>query len=869
MLHKIKSDVVFGCSILALLMAGSAYAQEALPQVSQWPQRLESLSGVLTVYQPQPEKFDGNMLTARAAVSLTPPGAAEPEFGALWFHARVSTDRDARLVMIQNIEVRQVKLPNSTDDQDKQFGGIIQQQIPGMNIVLSLDQLENTLGVAQKIKEESQQLQNTPPKIILAQAPTTLVVLNGPPKMQESGIAGVMTVVNTPFIMLMDLGSKTYYLKAGEVWETATDVTGTWSPVTGTLPAGVSEAGAKLSAAPVAATNAPDAANANPAVAQGQAAGQPAQPAQANPGQIVVSEDPAELIASSGAPTYVPLPPGDLLYMSNTQSDVFMEVASQHFFVLLSGRWFTAPALPGPWSYIASDKLPGAFAQIPQDSPKANVLVSVAGTDAAKDARFDAYIPQTTAVQRNAGAGLNVTYDGDPQFVPVEGTSMTYAKNSPDSVLHVDDQYYCCSQGVWYQSAAATGPWAVATAVPPVIYTMPPSCPLYNCRYVYVYDSTPDTVYTGYLSGYTGSYVYGPTVVYGTGYNYPYWSGRNFYAYPATWGFGAQYDFFAGSWGFGSNYYYDRGWFNNRPSHNRWWGPQGYVGYRDLRAIHERDEARDVRINDRNVTINRINIYNREENVRRNAVRAVNRTEAINSEHTQGIRPETARAEAAHPAYAPAENNVYVGHDGGVYRRTEAGWESRTAQGWKATNGVPEAEVEKQAAEDEHRAVDAEHRAVDAEHRAVDAEHRAAENHQAAQPGQPGANARQNETPSVVNPARENSGLNNNAVRENPVRQTPVQQDPIRNAPVRATPADQPHEQQAQPSPARVQQPAGGLEADYAARQRGSSSGNASVQHSANGGGNANSGAGHAGGGGGNAGGGQGHAGGGGGGGKR
>ena len=138
--------------MLALsLLTGRVHGQAA---TSQWPQRLESPAGLITVYEPQPDKFDGNTLTARAAVSLTPTGAKDPEFGAMWFQSRVATDRDARAVFIQDVQVKRVKLPNASDDQDKQFGQVVQQSIPSMKLVLSLDQLEATLSVVQKAKED-------------------------------------------------------------------------------------------------------------------------------------------------------------------------------------------------------------------------------------------------------------------------------------------------------------------------------------------------------------------------------------------------------------------------------------------------------------------------------------------------------------------------------------------------------------------------------------------------------------------------------------------------------------------------------------------------------------------------------------------
>lgn len=58
-------------------------------------------------------------------------------------------------------------------------------------------------------------------------------------------------------------------------------------------------------------------------------------------------------------------------------------------------------------------------------------------------------------------------------------------------------------------SGTPDGPWTVSTEVPQAVNTIPPSSPVYNVRYVYIYDHTPDVVFTGYTPGYLGSYVRG------------------------------------------------------------------------------------------------------------------------------------------------------------------------------------------------------------------------------------------------------------------------------------------------------------------------------------------------------------------------
>ena len=79
---------------------------------------------------------------------------------------------------------------------------------------------------------------------------------------------------------------------------------------------------------------------------------------------------------------------------------------------------------------------------------------------------------------------------------------MTYAVNTTTPVIYVPgNTYYAVNNGVWFMSANATGPWAVATTVPPVIYTIPPSSPLHYVTYVQVYGYTPERGVRGLHAG--------------------------------------------------------------------------------------------------------------------------------------------------------------------------------------------------------------------------------------------------------------------------------------------------------------------------------------------------------------------------------
>jgi hypothetical protein len=222
--------------------------------------------------------------------------------------------------------------------------------------------------------------------------------------------------------------------------------------------------------------------------------------------------------------------------------------------------------------------MPGDFAEIPGNSPKATVLASVPGTSQSKEALIANMIPQTATITRSE-AKLTVQYDGEPTFVPIPGTSLQYAKNTSAAVIKISEQQYLSVEaGVWFEGTTPQGPWRAAESVPAEIYNIPPSSPLYYVTYVKVYGSTPESVYVGYTPGYYGTVVSATTntVVYGTGWYYaPYIGPAVWYGWPYTYGVGAGFTYTTDSgWSFGFGYGYDYYY----PWYYPWWGPMGYYG---------------------------------------------------------------------------------------------------------------------------------------------------------------------------------------------------------------------------------------------------------------------------------------------------
>ncbi|MHC4120323.1 MAG: carbohydrate-binding family V/XII [Planctomycetota bacterium] len=618
-------------ALMTLCLATFANAVEL-----NWPREIQTPEAEIVMYQPQLESFKSNRLTARAAVSVTRKGEAEPVFGAVWMEARVSTDRDTRVVTLLDIDVPQTKFPDVDPAKVEKLTALLEAEIPKWEATISLDRLLTMLDLVEKEKQAAENLKSTPPKIIFSTHPAVLVTIDGDPLLGKVEDSDLMRVLNTPFFIVLEPKTKLYYLQAGTEWMVAPEVVGPWKSREDP-PASVLEA-AKLSGVEQQAQE---------------------QPALDRMPQVIVSTEPAELIVTEGEPQYATLTGTDLLYVSNTESDVFLQIGSQRYFVLLSGRWFTSASLAGDWSFAPADKLPGGFAGIPPGSAKGHVLAQVAGTQQAKEAILDTYIPQTATVKRSE-AKVVVVYDGDPKFVKIEDTDMYYAVNTAYSVIKYGNYYYCCHDGIWFVASSPLGPWAVCVAVPQVIYTVPPSCPVYHVKYVYVYSYTPEVVYVGYTPGYVGCYVYGGTVVYGTGYVYHGWHHVHYYPRPATWGVAVRYNPHTGNWGVAVG---------RRGGYGGW-----RVGYRDV----------DIDI-DRNINVDR-NVYGGRGGVAGPGGRYDPRgvRDPRGAADPRGARDPRGAADRRSPTRA---NNVYANRDGSVNRRTDQGWQKRDRGGWSDRKG--------------------------------------------------------------------------------------------------------------------------------------------------------------------------------------
>ncbi len=676
-----------------------------------WPRVFTKDSRTLTVYQPQVDKWDSySKIHYRMAISIQGV-TKEEKFGVVEADANTLVDHAERTVVLASTS-REIRFANTPDADVAALRAAIDEMVPVGNLMnFSLDRVLALLDPAQQDQQKPVELNLQPPPILYSAKPGILVMFMGDPQLKPvtKDRTDLMFAVNTNWPFFFDTTSGAYYLLDQDAWLTAMDTNGPWTPAA-TLPATLSSL--------------PD--DDNWADVRAHVPGKKFDQVPA----VFVTTKPTELILTAGDPTYSPIQGTRLLRVANSDSTLFRDTSDNQFYFLVAGRWFRAATLEGPWS-AASTALPADFAKIPEDNAAAFVKASVPGTEDAKDAVMLASVPSTNSVDLAKPVSVPVEYKGAPQFKPIEGTAVQYAVNSAYTVLLVSGKYYCCDQGVWFNSDAATGPWSYCTQVPAAIYTIPPTSPVYNVTYVTVQSSTPETVVYSQTAGYSGEYVaangvlmfgagliagaiiadhhndycyprpayysYGCGAVYHHGYGGYYGAAHAAYGPYGGIGYGAAYNPATGVYSRGARAYGPYGSAGVRQAYNPYTGTYAAAGYRATpygtatagRAYNPYTGATAAggRVSTAYGSAGRMAAYNPQTG---KAVAGGYRSGPQGSAGAVKTNQGTGAAAWNTPynqgAVAKTKSgNVYAANDGSVYKKDADGWSHNSGNGWEST----------------------------------------------------------------------------------------------------------------------------------------------------------------------------------------
>ena len=667
-------------SLIGLCPALPSFGQQKAEQPVErpWPRSYDATSGAsIVIYQPQAASWDDQKrMVAYAAVSYLPVGEADkPALGTIKIESDTSVSIEERLVKFSALKITEASFQSLSKEQTRDVVTEVEKAIPDEDRVIALDRVMAAIDKSKIIPRNVEGIKSDPPAVFFSKTPAVLLNIDGYPIWSPIRENDLKFAVNTNWDLFQHGPTGTYYLRNDTAWLKASDVKGPWVAA-GKLPDGFKNLPKE------------EWKDVQENLKNKNADQVPT---------VLVSTKPAELIALQGEPKYFPVAGTGtkLLWVSNTESDVFRLGENGPVYYLVAGRWFTAQDFTGPWTF-ATPSLPPDFKLIPLDHPRSRVRASVPGTEQATEAVLLAQIPQTARVNKKELKAPEVIYNGNPEFTPIEKTSLALAINSDKQIIKVGDMYYMCFDGVWFVGSSPTGPFAVTDSVPGEIYEIPPSSAAHNVTYVTVKEDNDDDDWEEFAAtaGYWGMYCAWGCDMWGTGWYYdPYYGYGGGYPiyYPPlrTYGYGSWYNprtgFFGsagriygpyGGVGFGARYNpttgtYARGAMAWGPNGARGaaqlWNPRtgSYASTRQGSGVYGSWGSTFVKRGDEWAQTKRFT--NREGTT----------TRAIRTDEGGMIRR---KGEDGSGFVGKGEDNVYAGRDGNVYRRDESGnwskWEN-------------------------------------------------------------------------------------------------------------------------------------------------------------------------------------------------
>ena len=327
-------------AVFAQAAPAAAPAASKLP-ADPWPRDLSITSAAVLVYQPQVNKWEGNQIDFRTAVAIKPTGAKDETFGVIFATARTQVDKVARTVVFENLKITKTDFP-SLPDHGAAYGADLQKRFASDLKTISLDRLNASLALA-GIKPPTVAVQNNPPQVLVSYSPAILVPIDGAPVMKPApNSSRFQRVINTRALILQGGFGNNFYIHVYDGWLSASSLAGPWSQVfMGPLELNDANAIAQQLSkdGTVDLLDGGPKANPKPTLANGVPT-------------IYTTQAPTELIVFKGQPDFVPIVGTQLLWASNTTSDVLINTANNDYYALLAGRWFKSGALTGPWTFV-------------------------------------------------------------------------------------------------------------------------------------------------------------------------------------------------------------------------------------------------------------------------------------------------------------------------------------------------------------------------------------------------------------------------------------------------------------------------------------------------------------------------------------
>ncbi|MFI5180109.1 MAG: hypothetical protein ACHQPI_01815 [Thermoanaerobaculia bacterium] len=215
-----------------LLARPSAIGSPAAAAV-RWPETIDAGETAFTLHQLQADRYSGDGLEGRAAVTVRRKGEKEPTFGVVFFRAR--TAESGSLLNLEGIEITKGSFPWERDGGNALLA-LFRESAP-RSATIPLVSVTASPAVAFSLPAAPAPPRTPEPRVISHRGPTVLVLVDGDYVIRPVSGTPVLRVMNTRSLLLQDSATSRFYLPMGSQWLVAPAPNGKWS-VARKVPAG-------------------------------------------------------------------------------------------------------------------------------------------------------------------------------------------------------------------------------------------------------------------------------------------------------------------------------------------------------------------------------------------------------------------------------------------------------------------------------------------------------------------------------------------------------------------------------------------------------------------------------------------------------
>ncbi len=208
-------------------------------------------------------------------------------------------------------------------------------------------------------------------------------------------------------------------------------------------------------------------------------------PLKNDPPRIIFSAKPAVLVYIDGNPAYRPIKEAKLERVINTRPLIVKDSKGKHYLHLFDG-WLESDVISGPWAVAKKSPKDLEIARVDAVAGgQVDLLEGKADPEKKVEKPSLKKKPVPVVYISTTPAELIVT-DGDPRYVPIEGTSLSYAENTTGNLFkHATEQKtYILISGRWFRSASPEGTWEFVPGgkLPPDFAKIPDDSPKENVK---------------------------------------------------------------------------------------------------------------------------------------------------------------------------------------------------------------------------------------------------------------------------------------------------------------------------------------------------------------------------------------------------